>query len=216
MFKFLIFVAALSCVYGAVDQGVVILKTDTIDGRVTFTKTDDGIKVEGTITGLPVGKHGFHIHEKGDVGEDCDAAGAHFNPTNSTHGAPEDDVRHVGDLGNIEANATKVATVNIVDKVITLDGENSIIGRALVLHEGEDDLGKGKEDDSKTTGHAGARLACGVIGIESETADSTTTSTSSSQTSSTKDPDSKDSAVSVGLSFFVLFTTLYFAISNTV
>jgi hypothetical protein len=50
----------------------------------------------------------------------------------------------------------------------------------------------------------------------SETADSTTTSTSSSQTSSTKDPDSKDSAVSVGLSFFVLFTTLYFAISNTV
>ncbi|XP_068898315.1 superoxide dismutase [Cu-Zn] 5-like [Tenebrio molitor] len=215
MFKFLIFVAALSCVYGAVDQGVVILKTDTIDGRVTFTKTDDGIKVEGSITGLPEGKHGFHIHEKGDVGDDCTAAGAHFNPTNSDHGAPEDDVRHVGDLGNIEANATKVAIVSIVDKVIALDGENSIIGRALVLHDGEDDLGKG-EGDSKTTGNAGNRLACGVIGIESETADSTTTSTSSSPTSSTKDPDSNDSAVSVGLSFFVLFATLYLAISNTV
>lgn len=31
--------------------------------------------------------------------------GAHFNPNNLTHGAPGDEIRHAGDLGNIVANA---------------------------------------------------------------------------------------------------------------
>ena len=31
--------------------------------------------------------------------------GAHFNPNDMTHGAPEDEIRHAGDLGNIVANA---------------------------------------------------------------------------------------------------------------
>ena len=35
----------------------------------------------------------------------CDVIGAHFNPNNMTHGAPEDEIRHAGDLGNIIANA---------------------------------------------------------------------------------------------------------------
>ena len=81
------------------------------------------------------------------------------------HGAPADENRHVGDLGNIVADDKSVATVDILDKVIALDGDNCIIGRALVIHAGEDDLGLGGFDDSKTTGHAGARLVCGVVGI---------------------------------------------------
>lgn len=40
--------------------------------------------------------------------------GAHFNPNNMTHGAPEDKVRHAGDLGNIVANADGNAFLNFV------------------------------------------------------------------------------------------------------
>ncbi|XP_068898316.1 superoxide dismutase [Cu-Zn]-like isoform X1 [Tenebrio molitor] len=196
MLKFIIYATALTCVYGAVQQAVVVLKTDTIDGRVTFTKTDEGVKVEGTINGLPAGKHGFHIHEKGDLGDGCVAAGGHFNPTKKQHGAPQDDERHVGDLGNIVSEDKKATNVNIVDKLISLGGDNCIIGRALVIHAGEDDLGKGGKDDSKTTGHAGARLACGVVGIVNETDTS--------------------SAGSVAASFALLLITSYLTISNNI
>lgn len=82
------------------------------------------------------------------------------------HGAPIDTERHVGDLGNIEADGTGVATINFTDKVIDLEGAHNIIGRAVVVHEKEDDLGKGGQPDSLTTGNAGGRVACGVIGIE--------------------------------------------------
>jgi Cu-Zn family superoxide dismutase len=66
-------------------------------------------------------------------------------------------------MGNIFSDG-KLAEIDYVDKLITLVGENTIIGRSVVVHEGEDDLGKGGHEDSKTTGHAGARLGCGVIG----------------------------------------------------
>ena len=58
------------------------------------------------------------------------------------HGAPEDDYRHVGDLGNIVADTNGVATINIVDTMVSLNGINNIIGRGLVIHGGKDDLGK--------------------------------------------------------------------------
>ena len=99
--------------------------------------------------------------------------GPHFNPAGKTHGAPGDEERHAGDLGNITASAEGVATVSLVDKQIPLTGPNSILGRAVVVHELADDLGKGDHSEpgtqgktSKTTGNAGARLACGVIGLK--------------------------------------------------
>lgn len=72
-------------------------------------------------------------------------------------------MRHVGDLGNIRANAQGEASVNIKDSVISLSGVNSILGRAIVVHSGEDDLGRGNHTLSATTGNAGERWACGVI-----------------------------------------------------
>lgn len=81
------------------------------------------------------------------------------------HGAPEDENRHVGDLGNIHANSSSIAVVDITDSLISLNGPNCIIGRGLVIHADKDDLGRGGFTDSKTTGHAGARIACGVVAI---------------------------------------------------
>ncbi|GAY58717.1 hypothetical protein CUMW_189110 [Citrus unshiu] len=112
------------------------------------------------VTGLTPGPHGFHLHEYGDTTNGCISTGAHFNPNNMTHGAPKDEVRHAGDLGNIVANANGVAEATIVDNQISLDGPNTVVGRAFVVHELEDDLGKGGHELSLTTGNAGGRLAC--------------------------------------------------------
>lgn len=81
------------------------------------------------------------------------------------HGAPNDTVRHVGDLGNVESDANGIAQVDMTDLEISLSGPNNVIGRAIVVHSGEDDLGRTDHPDSKVTGNAGGRWACGVIGV---------------------------------------------------
>ena len=71
----------------------------------------------------------------------------------------------MGDLGNIEAKADGVAEVAIEDSLVSLIGPHSVIGRAIVVHAGQDDLGQGGDEGSLKTGNAGGRVACGVIGI---------------------------------------------------
>jgi Cu-Zn family superoxide dismutase len=108
--------------------------------------------------------------------------GAHYNPGNHEHAGPQDQHRHVGDLGsdlifrlheimldilgNITGGSGNVAKINFKDAVIKLTGSQSIIGRSIVVHEKEDDLGRGNNPESKKTGNAGGRMACGVIGIK--------------------------------------------------
>lgn len=154
-------------VLAAAKKAVAVLKGNSaVEGVATLIQEDDGpTKVTVRITGLTPGLHGFHLHEYGDTTNGCISTGAHFNPNNLTHGAPEDEVRHAGDLGNIIANADGVAETTIVDNQIPLSGPNSVVGRALVVHELEDDLGKGGHELSLTTGNAGGRLACGVVGL---------------------------------------------------
>ncbi|XWS52966.1 hypothetical protein CRYUN_Cryun11dG0117400 [Craigia yunnanensis] len=154
-------------VFAATKKAVAVLKGDSkVEGVVTLTQEDDGpTTVNVRLTGLTPGLHGFHLHEYGDTTNGCMSTGAHFNPKKMTHGAPEDEVRHAGDLGNIIANADGVAEATIVDTQIPLSGPNAVIGRALVVHELEDDLGKGGHELSLTTGNAGGRLACGVVGL---------------------------------------------------
>ncbi len=134
-----------------------------VKGTVTFTKVPGGVKIVADIDGLTPGKHGFHIHEHGDCsGEDGMAAGAHFNPTNHKHGGPDSEERHVGDFGNLEADAKGHAHYERVDRLIELEGDNSIIGRSIMIHADEDDL------VSQPSGNSGARIGCGVIEFKSE------------------------------------------------
>ena len=76
----------------------------------------------------------------------------------------------MGDLGNVTADAAGAVVVDLVDSMISLRGPHSIIGRSVVIHADEDDLGRGGQSDSLTTGHAGARVGCGVIGLGAERA----------------------------------------------
>jgi superoxide dismutase, Cu-Zn family len=129
-------------------------------GTVTFTKTDGGIQVVADITGLTPGQHGFHIHEFGDCSApDATSAGGHFNPSKNPHAGHDDAKRHEGDLGNIEADSSGKAHLELTDKMMTMSGEKSIIGRGVIVHEKADDL------KTQPTGNAGGRVACGVIGV---------------------------------------------------
>ncbi len=93
-------------------------------------------------------------------------AGEHFNPMGKTHGAPQDANRHVGDLGNIQADASGRGYLKWEDHLMMIyGGVNNIVGRAVVVHDREDDLGTGGNEESLKTGNAGTRLACGVIGL---------------------------------------------------
>jgi len=92
-------------------------------------------------------------------------SGPHFNPHNKTHGDRLSSTRHAGDLGNIQTDVSGAAKGTVEDKQVKLIGPESVIGRMVVVHAGEDDLGKGGDEESLKTGNAGGRAACGVIGV---------------------------------------------------
>jgi superoxide dismutase, Cu-Zn family len=131
-----------------------------VSGTVTFIEVADGVQVQAEITGLTPGNHGFHVHEFGDCSAtDASSAGAHFNPTHKPHAGPDTAERHVGDMGNVEADASAKAKLEYVDHQISLtNDERSVIGRSVVVHAKADDL------KTQPSGDSGARVACGVIG----------------------------------------------------
>jgi len=154
-------------------RAVAVLRAEGILGTIWFTqaKEGDATVIKGEISGLTPGEHGFHIHQYGDSTQGCISAGPHFNPFGKTHGGPKEEVRHVGDLGNVMADDSGIAKIELTDKLIQLHGANSVIGRSMVVHAGIDDLGKGegdKKEESLKTGNAGARVACGVIALAAD------------------------------------------------
>lgn len=132
-------------------------KGNSVKGYVTFEKEDDGVMIKGKVVGLTPGKHGFHIHMFGDLrASDGTSAGGHFNPEGTEHGSPEGDDHHMGDLGNIVADQSGVANIEMKSKKMVL---HYILGRSIVVHAGEDDF------TSQPSGDAGPRVAVGVIGF---------------------------------------------------
>jgi Cu-Zn family superoxide dismutase len=131
-------------------------------GIILFKEVDGGVELTATLEGLTAGKeHAWHIHEKGDCSApDASSAGAHFNPGNHPHGAPDADARHAGDFGNVLADKQGKATKTVVIKGITVSkGDTAIVGKGFIVHAKKDDL------KSQPAGNAGDRIACGVIEI---------------------------------------------------
>ena len=144
-------------------------KNNKTKGVVRFTEKGDKIIINYKIENVKPGYHGFHIHEFGDLTEGCKTAGAHFNTyKRNIHGGPRAKIKHNGDLGNVKTKTrTNIGRKTIKNKVLSLKpcNKNSIIGRSIIIHKNRDDLGLGHDAESKKTGNAGKRLACGVIGL---------------------------------------------------
>jgi len=147
-------VCAVAVFGGPSVWGTVKFHEASIDGK-------RAVVVNVRIRGLPRPgqEHGLHIHEAGDLTESsCASACAHFNPHQEIHGGRHSARRHVGDLGNIRADARGWCSVQFFDAHIGLRGPHSIIGRSVVVHAKRDDLGLG----------GGAREACAVVGYARE------------------------------------------------
>ncbi len=131
-----------------------------VTGELAFVATDAGLKIEGEFEGLPAGRHAFHIHQFGDCsGADGKTAGTHFNLRGSSENPPKDIDRITGDLGELVPDDDGYAKIEATVPGARIDGPYSVIGRAVIVH------AKGNDPDSPPIGAAGARLACGVIGI---------------------------------------------------
>ena len=133
-------------------------------GTVTFTEVDGGVEVVADIARVAPGPHGIHLHEFGDCStEDFTSAGGHFNPADVPHGGPADSVRHAGDFGNIEIGEDGTGRLRLTTDMLTVaPGPNTVVGRAVILHETADDL------ESQPTGAAGGRIACGIVRLAGE------------------------------------------------
>lgn len=148
----------------AVSRAIAVIQPtqdNTATGVVTFTQMENGVHVVADVSGLkPNAKHGFHVHEFGDISSaDGTAAGSHYNPQGHPHALPNGGERHAGDFGNLEADAQGKAHLEIHAEGISIAGPNNpILGRAVIVHADPD-------DGSQPTGNAGARIGQGVIGV---------------------------------------------------
>jgi len=135
----------------------------TAKGTVHFTDLKDGgTEVVVDLTNVPPGVHGFHIHDKGDCGDNGNAAGGHFNPSAMPHGAPDAASHHAGDFGNITADDKGEVHMHMSSHMITVSaGPNSVVGHAVIVHANPDDL------TTQPSGNAGPRIACGVVQMHS-------------------------------------------------
>ena len=152
----------------------IMAPTDTttgVTGTVSFVELEDGVYVTYDLRGLSPGEHGFHVHSGNSCGAaDADndgrseaggAARGHLNPMNHRHGPQTASMagRHAGDLGNVRAGSDGRARGSIEDPILTFDGPGGVVGRAMMVHGGRDDL------TSQPSGAAGARVGCGVVRV---------------------------------------------------
>jgi len=135
-----------------------------VRGTVRFDPADPaGLVVDARVSGLEPGVHAFHVHVSGDcTAPDGTSAGTHFNFVGSSHDPPEEIERITGDLGELDADTQGRARHRETIERAALFGPKSIAGRAVVVH------ARGNDPTQPPIGAAGARVACGVIGVIDE------------------------------------------------
>jgi Cu-Zn family superoxide dismutase len=147
---------------------VAVFRDGPVEGTAVASFAGSGTCLRVEFSKLPKGKHGFHIHRAGDLrGKGCLGACDHFHvgrpcrhgagPTRRSHRP-----RHSGDLGNLPS-ATPQHPFRRTYWLPDFPPQ-ALWGRSLIVHEKEDDLGLGPHEDSGTTGHSGARIACALFG----------------------------------------------------
>ena len=119
--------------------------------------------ITAQVSGLEPGDHGVHVHELPVVMGDCMTTGEHYNPTGAEHGGRDTEERHAGDLGNINADSMGRAGDVFESSSLRLFGAQSVVGRSIVVHAGQDDLGQGENNESRENGNSGERIACCTI-----------------------------------------------------
>ena len=131
-----------------------------VTGRAVFTQDGDDIMLTVDIENASPGLHAVHIHATGDCSAaDGSSAGGHWNPTDEDHGKWGGDSFHLGDLGNIPVGSDRTGYIERTTDLwdIGTGSARDIVGKAIVVHEREDDF------TSQPSGNAGGRIGCGVI-----------------------------------------------------
>ncbi len=139
-------------------------KKSKLDGTITLTEDDDGVKVEVSVENAKPGEHAVHIHEKADCsGKGFKTAGGHFNPDKNPHGLPTAAKHHLGDLGNMKVGKDGKGTLELDVKGANLkEGDaHSFLDRAIIVH-------AKKDTGAQPAGNAGGRIGCGEIKASSE------------------------------------------------
>ena len=149
-------------------KAICTLKSLKMKGTIKFTQNSPNsqTKITTEIKGLKKNTLiGYHIHEFGHLGNKCMLTGGHYNPFGNSHGGPHDYNRHVGDLGNLNIDYKGETFFEGFNDLVSLFGDYSVVGRAVVVHVGTDDLGQGNNASSSKSGNSGMRMFCCVIGL---------------------------------------------------
>ena len=136
-------------------------------GQASFTPLAGGVQVAVSVSGLPPGFHGFHVHAVGicDPSTAFVSAGGHLNPEGRDHD------QHAGDQPSLYVLADGTGVLSFVTDRYRVDDLFDGDGSALIVHALPDNFANiparyapaGPDEMTRATGDAGGRLACGVI-----------------------------------------------------
>ncbi|MGS0736654.1 superoxide dismutase [Cu-Zn] SodC [Pseudomonas sp. GG8] len=171
LYGWLVLMGAVSCGVAQAASKEVSMNLVSADGlpqaigSVTLSETEYGVLFTPNLKSLPVGVHGFHVHQnssceaalKDGKKSAAEAAGGHFDPQGTNKHLGPYGKGHLGDLPAIYVNTDGTATYPVlaprIKKISDIDGH------ALMVHAGGDN----HADTPKPLGGGGGRMACGVI-----------------------------------------------------